>query len=103
MNGVASKRESKRSRKPPWPGINCPLSFTPAILFSLLSIRSPNVPAIAAMEEIPNTICQSIFSQLDDTKETTAMAINAPPTVPSQVFLGEILDSGVLPIKEPTI
>jgi hypothetical protein len=31
------------------------------------------------------------------------MQSNAPPIVPSHVFLGEIFDKGVLPINEPTI
>src|SRR6187397_3499070 len=35
--------------------------------------------------------------------DMTMMASMIPPMVPSHVFLGEIEDNGVLPIKEPTI
>lgn len=51
--GVAKSSESNLSRKPPWPGIKLPLSFTLAKRLSLLSNKSPKVPTNAAIEEIP--------------------------------------------------
>src|ERR1022692_1104450 len=50
--GVANNNESNRSKKPPWPGMIWPLSLTPAMRFSLLSIRSPKVPVIDATPAI---------------------------------------------------
>src|SRR5688500_1882593 len=97
-NGVASKRESNRSRKPPCPGIICPLSFTLAILFNLLSSKSPAVPITVAIIVNPtqnqNLVVGMIYIMLT---LTTTIASKAPPAVPSQVFFGEIDEKGVLP------
>ena len=62
INRLAKSKESKRSKKPPCPGIICPLSFTPAILFSLLSNKSPKVPVIPAMAAmIPASATEILF------------------------------------------
>jgi hypothetical protein len=46
-NGNKKTNESKRSKKPPFPGIILPESFTPTLRFNIDSIKSPNVPNIA--------------------------------------------------------
>src|SRR3989337_1211554 len=99
--GVANINESNRSKNPPWPGMIWPLSLTPAIRFSLDSRRSPKVPVTEA-------IIARIAHQLNDCPKTNHSSKEKarypiikdesiiPPMVPSQVFLGEILDNGVL-------
>ena len=104
-NGVAISKESKRSRKPPCPGIKLPLSFMLAMRFNLLSSRSPNVPNTAQIAAMQNQCCQLIIFA-DGIKcpaiAITIMQSNAPPIVPSHVFLGEIDEKEVLPINDPT-
>ena len=101
---VAINKESKRSRKPPWPGMKLPLSFTPALLFSQDSNRSPKVPVIAAMNAMsPNTIVVWPIGNHIKLKRLTTITLSMiPPAVPSTVFLGEIRDNGVFPINDPT-
>ncbi len=45
--GAANSKLSNLSKKPPWPGIMVPLSFTLAMRLSLLSNKSPIVPKMA--------------------------------------------------------
>lgn len=101
-NGAANNKESKRSKAPPWPGIIAPASFTLAIRFSLDSIKSPKVPNVAAI--IAKTITTLVGIPIGK-KLATAQAVathkSPPPRVPSHVFLGEMLEKGVLPIKDP--
>ena len=40
-NGITKKYPSNLSNKPPCPGINLPLSFTPIFLLKIDSKRSP--------------------------------------------------------------
>ena len=60
-NRLAISTESKRSKKPPCPGMMLPLSFTPAIRFNLLSNKSPNVPAIAATPDMIHASTREIL------------------------------------------
>ena len=58
MNGAAKIILSKRSSKPPWPGIITPLSLTLACRLNLDSIKSPSVPKtltiIPSMSQLVN-------------------------------------------------
>ena len=51
--GTANKRLSILSRMPPWPGIKLLESFTPAVLLSNDSVRSPSVPNIETTKPNP--------------------------------------------------
>ncbi len=42
--GKAIRKESMRSSRPPWPGIQLPESLNPYLRLSFDSIRSPIVP-----------------------------------------------------------
>src|SRR5688500_3810132 len=88
--GIANIKESSLSRKPPWPGMMLPLSFTPAMRLSLDSRRSPNVPASAEIKEIPKRYFQYKSGCKKRVMTTTERII--PPVVPSHVFFGDILD-----------
>src|SRR5437588_11649958 len=87
--GAVKKIESKRSRKPPWPGISVPESFTAAERFHIDSARSPMTPA-ADSTAPPITACSSGSSLKNVTCTTTAVMIETamPPASPSKVFLG---------------
>ena len=76
---------------------------TPAIRFNLLSNKSPNVPAIAAMPAIIPALTTEILFVKYAMRQITIMVRMIPPIVPSQVFFGEIFDNGVLPIIDPTM
>ena len=99
---MANSIESNLSRKPPWPGIRLPLSFTLAIRFNLDSSRSPNVPAIVAIKEINMASWIKRIPVKVLIKEIIITLKMIPPRVPSQVFFGEVFESCVFPNKEPT-
>jgi len=104
-NGVATSNESNRSKNPPCPGIKLPLSLISANRLSLLSSRSPQVPKMAHIAAIHNQCCQLMDAAAGiklPAKAITIIHSNAPPIVPSQVFLGDILEKGVLPMNDPT-
>ena len=105
--GAAKRKESKRSKKPPCPGMMLPLSLTPAILFNLLSNKSPNVPNIAQSEEMIIQFCSiNVLGNNEVLENKSVIATTqriAPPIVPSHVFLGDIFEKGVLPMNEPTM
>ena len=84
---------SKRSNNPPWPGINVPLSLTPAWRLYLDSIKSPMVP---------NTLTRTLkTSQLVNCNSLVNLKIkklpmaekNTPPKNPSTVFFGDTLSN----------
>ena len=81
--------ESKRSRKPPCPGISVPESFTAAERFHIDSARSPMTPAIESMTPAIMA-CRSGNFGKNVKWMTTAAMIDAlmPPTSPSMVFFG---------------
>jgi phytoene dehydrogenase-like protein len=103
LYGTASNNESNRSKNPPCPGMKLPESFTPASRLILLSSRSPKVPAMALIEETARKCQNNPPAHQTPAKVTSAELRITPPMVPSQVFLGEIGESGVFPIREPTI
>ena len=84
-----------------------PLSLTPAILFNLLSNKSPNVPKTAQSEEMIIQFWTVNEFGNNDVLENNKVIVTthkiAPPIVPSQVFFGDIFENGVLPMNEPTI
>ena len=54
INGIESMRLSKRSKNPPWPGMDLPESFIAIVLLNSDSTRSPYVPTMTTMAEIVN-------------------------------------------------
>lgn len=102
---VATSKESKRSKKPPWPGMILPLSLIFAIRFNLLSNRSPAVPNTAQIAAIDaqsfhfNVWLPEISGPNNAILTTQSMT---PPNVPSHVFFGDIFEKGVFPIIDPT-
>ena len=103
-NGVANKIASKRSKTPPCPGIKLPESFTPALLLSIDSERSPIVAVITIISakniHSRNDNCNCLNN--NDKRYAAIKAKSNPPANPSQVFLGEILSNNLcFPKNEP--
>src|SRR5690625_661908 len=87
---------SKRSNRPPCPGINLPLSFTPACRFNLDCIKSPKVPKIHVISAIPIHILKSNTLKTLKTAKLMIKVQTNPPIKPSIVLLGEILSNNFL-------
>lgn len=84
---------------PPLPGTVTPASFTPALLLSIDSKRSPHVPNIAVGRAMRNILIGAIFSILG--KKTKRIVItkeipSVPPIKPAIDLLGEHLTRPLL-------
>ena len=66
--GAANRKESTRSRTPPWPGIRLPESFAPAARFSIDSARSPACAA-SAIERPDDQRCQRSLPEPHEDRE----------------------------------
>ena len=90
---------SNLSRNPPWPGMIFPESFTPKLLFSIDSIKSPTDAKIDTKIAKINqfTKLNSVIYTLNN--QAIKNVIVTPHIEPSHVLLGDILgNSGVFPI-----
>ena len=97
--GIAMERESIQSSIPPLPGITTPASFTPALLFSIDSKRSPQVPKIAvgrAIRNIFNGVVSSILGKINKRIVITKAIPTVPPIKPAIDLLGEHLTKPLL-------
>ncbi len=102
----ASKVESKRSMKTPWPGKRFEKSLIPCFLFKNDASKSPSCPV---MEMITPTRTTHAMGRPSNMAVCTAKrlakgtAIKVPPTAPSTVFFGDMEgESLCFPIASPT-
>src|ERR1043165_37756 len=87
--GAVKKIESKRSRKPPWPGISVPESFTSAERFHIDSARSPTTPASESTTPAITAWTSGKLGKKVKWMTITAITDGAtPPISPSMVFFG---------------
>lgn len=99
---------SNLSSTPPWPGSMFPVSFIPAFLLNMDSIKSPN---IELTQIITDRIIHSTVSKRVKYFEMKIAPITENkilPNAPSQLFLGDILSinfrlPNFTPIKYPPV
>ena len=92
-------RESMQSSIPPLPGMTTPASFTPALLLSIDSKRSPNVPNTAVGKAIINIfkgVVLNIFGKMISNIVITKAIPTVPPTKPAIDLFGEHLTMPLL-------
>ena len=94
---------SSLSNTPPCPGIMLPLSFTPKVLFSWLSTKSPIGAATETSRptKIQLPLISGIYFSIKNPKTKVQIT---PPAKPSQVFFGLIFGAilcfpNILPAK----
>jgi len=88
INGAESNKPSKRSKKPPCPGIVLPESLMAMLLLKRDSTKSPNVPATTISAPIQYQAHSSNERKYIPRKKATMAAKKAPPTAPSHDFFG---------------
>ena len=107
--GIIMSKLSKRSRKPPWPGMMLPESFRPTERLSIDSTKSPRVPMMLHTNANINQAGHPIGRwgnalNKGPTKIPTATHAATPMAVPSHVLPGECFGHILcLPNREPPI
>ena len=89
---MANRALSKRSMRPPCPGMRLPESLTPVERFQRDSNKSPNTPVTCIRADTIRQ-CQmgKVKSPVQFRMAPASMAMSMPPMKPAQDFLGEMV------------